>query len=47
MSLMFVQSMEREFIKWMDWYGKSYGEYELVSGDFLDEGLEDIINSAT
>jgi len=42
-----MQSMEREFIKWMDFYGKSYGDFELVAGDFLDDSLEDTINSAT
>lgn len=41
------QNMEREFIKWMDFYGKSYGDFDLLAGDFLDESLEEIINSAS
>ena len=39
--------MCRLFVKWMDFYGKSYGEYELLNGDFLDPRFEDIIHSAT
>ncbi len=39
--------MEREFIKWMEWYGKSYGEFEISKGDFLDPEFTDILNSAT
>ena len=39
--------MEQEFVKWMDWYGKSYGEFEIHKGDFLDAEFSNIINSAT
>lgn len=39
--------MCRLFVKWMDFYGKSYGEYELLTGDFLDPRFEDVIHSAT
>ena len=39
--------MESEFIKWMDWYGKSYGEFELTKGDFLSPEFADTFNSAT
>ena len=39
--------MEQEFIKWMDWYGKSYGEFELHRGDFLDPEFSNIFNSAS
>ena len=42
-----LQNMEKEFIRWMDWYGKSYGEFELHTGDFLDPKLSEVINSAT
>ena len=39
--------MDRQFVKWMDFYGKSYGDYELLKGDFLDPKFDDIFNSAT
>ncbi len=39
--------MEREFLKWMDWYGKSYGDFELIGGDFLDPHFSDTFQSAT
>ena len=42
-----LQSMEEEFVRWMDWYGKSYGEFELVKGDFLDPAFDEIFQSAT
>ena len=44
---LYVQSMEEEFVKWMDWYGKSYGEFELIKGDFLDPSFDEILQSAT
>ncbi|CAI7993879.1 Histone-lysine N-methyltransferase, H3 lysine-79 specific [Geodia barretti] len=43
----FARSMEEEFVKWMDWYGKSYGEFELIKGDFLDPSFDEILQSAT
>ena len=42
-----LQCMEEEFVRWMDWYGKSYGEFELMKGDFLDLEFERILQSAT
>eukprot|EP00731_Ephydatia_muelleri_P018115 Em0011g155a len=39
--------MQLEFQRWMAWYGKSYGEYEIIKGDFLVEAFDDIINQAT
>jgi len=39
--------MEEEFVRWMEWYGKSYGEFELLKGDFLDPFCNDILQSAT
>ena len=41
------QRLNNEFIKWMDWYGKSYGEYELLKGDFLDPEFTEIFQSAS
>ena len=41
------QRMQLEFQRWMAWYGKSYGEYEIIKGDFLVEAFDDIINQAT
>lgn len=31
----------------MDFYGKSYGDYELLKGDFLDSQFDEIFQSAT
>lgn len=42
-----MQCMESEFVKWMDWYGKSYGDFELIKGDFLEPSFDEILNSAT
>ena len=42
-----TQRMEEEFVRWMDWYGKSYGEFEIMKGDFLDPEFNDIMQSAT
>lgn len=39
--------MNRQFIKWMDFYGKSYGDFELLRGDFLDSQFDEIFQSAT
>jgi hypothetical protein len=38
--------MNVHFRKWMRWYGKKYGDYHLIKGDFLtDEHREKIISS--
>ena len=42
-----LQCMEEEFVRWMDWYGKSYGEFELMKGDFLDSEFDETMQSAT
>ena len=42
-----LQTMDTEFARWMDFYGKSYGEYELFKGDFMDPKFDEIISSAT
>jgi len=40
--------MSAEFQKWMRFYGKVSGNYELVKGDFLQmDGMAERINSAT
>ncbi|XP_059477589.1 histone-lysine N-methyltransferase, H3 lysine-79 specific isoform X2 [Neocloeon triangulifer] len=33
----YAESMDQLFRKWMAWYGKSYGNYQIVKGDFLTE----------
>jgi H3 lysine-79-specific histone-lysine N-methyltransferase len=43
----YAECMEEEFVRWMDWYGKSYGEFEILKGDFLDREFEEILQSAT
>uniref|UniRef100_A0A671SRF2 Histone-lysine N-methyltransferase, H3 lysine-79 specific n=1 Tax=Sinocyclocheilus anshuiensis TaxID=1608454 RepID=A0A671SRF2_9TELE len=33
----YAESMDKEFKRWMKWYGKKHGEYTLERGDFLSE----------
>lgn len=39
--------MHSNFQKWMSWYGKQYGQYQLVKGDFLSEEHREKITNAT
>ncbi len=39
--------MDEKFKFWMKWYGKEYGEYNLIKGDFFHDDHREIINSAT
>lgn len=39
--------MERNFKFWMKWYGKRYGEYVLIKGDFLAEEHRDSLLNST
>lgn len=43
----FPQSMNVLFRKWMRWYGKKYGDYHLIKGDFLTDEHREKIVSAT
>uniref|UniRef100_H2XK62 Histone-lysine N-methyltransferase, H3 lysine-79 specific n=3 Tax=Ciona intestinalis TaxID=7719 RepID=H2XK62_CIOIN len=43
----YSQNMDKEFRKWMRWYGKKYRPYKLETGDFLEEEWKDRIASAT
>ncbi|XP_069505615.1 histone-lysine N-methyltransferase, H3 lysine-79 specific isoform X2 [Ambystoma mexicanum] len=33
----YAETMDKEFRKWMKWYGKKHAEYSLERGDFLSE----------
>uniref|UniRef100_A0A8C8C8L9 Histone-lysine N-methyltransferase, H3 lysine-79 specific n=1 Tax=Oncorhynchus tshawytscha TaxID=74940 RepID=A0A8C8C8L9_ONCTS len=33
----YAESMDKEFKRWMKWYGKKHGDYSLERGDFLSE----------
>lgn len=39
--------MHSNFQKWMSWYGKQYGQYQLVKGDSLSEEHREKITNAT
>jgi H3 lysine-79-specific histone-lysine N-methyltransferase len=39
--------MNIQFRKWMRWYGKKYGDYRLIKGDFLTDEHREKIVSAT
>ncbi|XP_035277480.1 histone-lysine N-methyltransferase, H3 lysine-79 specific-like, partial [Anguilla anguilla] len=43
----YAESMDREFKRWMKWYGKKHGEYTLERGDFLSEEWKDRIANAS
>ncbi|XP_070150857.1 histone-lysine N-methyltransferase, H3 lysine-79 specific isoform X1 [Polyergus mexicanus] len=43
----YAQSMEVNFRKWLNWYGKKCGEYRLVKGDFLADEHRESITGAT
>ncbi|KAL1492765.1 hypothetical protein ABEB36_010966 [Hypothenemus hampei] len=43
----YAESMNKNFRTWMQWYGKKYGEYKLIRGDFLTEEHREKINQAT
>ena len=39
--------MEKEYKKWMKWYGKKHGDFLIQKGDFLEEDVKEKINNAT
>ena len=39
--------MDGHFRMWMRWYGKKFGEYKLIKGDFLLDEHREKINAAT
>ena len=41
------QAMEREFIRWMKFYGKPYSEFKILKGDFLEERFRSIIQQSS
>ncbi|KAK3591174.1 hypothetical protein CHS0354_029026 [Potamilus streckersoni] len=43
----YAVEMEKHFKKWMKWYGKKHGNFQLEKGDFLDDPTKEKINSAT
>ncbi|KAJ0182619.1 hypothetical protein K1T71_001988 [Dendrolimus kikuchii] len=43
----YAESMDLHFRMWMRWYGKKFGEYKLIKGDFLLDEHREKINAAT
>ncbi|CAH2989478.1 unnamed protein product [Chilo suppressalis] len=43
----YAENMDLNFRMWMRWYGKKYGEYKLIKGDFLMDEHREKINAAT
>ncbi|XP_059140206.1 uncharacterized protein LOC131928255 isoform X2 [Physella acuta] len=39
--------MEREFRRWMKWYGKEHQEFLIEKGDFLQDDVKEKLNKAT
>ncbi|XP_041356679.1 histone-lysine N-methyltransferase, H3 lysine-79 specific-like isoform X1 [Gigantopelta aegis] len=44
---LYQKEMDIRFRKWMNWYGKIHGEYELEKGDFLDDRVKEKLCNAT
>ena len=42
-----MKDMDRLFKKWMNWWGKPYGEYKLVKGNFLNSKHAEKIRSSS
>ena len=38
--------MQREYERWMKWYGKEFSSYLLEHGDFLSDAMKEKIASA-
>uniref|UniRef100_A0A1L8DWJ1 Histone-lysine N-methyltransferase, H3 lysine-79 specific n=1 Tax=Nyssomyia neivai TaxID=330878 RepID=A0A1L8DWJ1_9DIPT len=43
----YAESMDYNFKLWMRWFGKRFGDYKLIKGDFLADEHREMINSAT
>lgn len=43
----YAENMNQMFRSWMKWFGKKYGEYQLLKGDFLADEHREKIMSAT
>ncbi|GAB6026552.1 hypothetical protein CHUAL_012970 [Chamberlinius hualienensis] len=43
----YAEAMDVNFRRWMKWYGKQYGKYEIIKGDFLAESHRERTISAT
>uniref|UniRef100_A0A182LT32 Histone-lysine N-methyltransferase, H3 lysine-79 specific n=1 Tax=Anopheles culicifacies TaxID=139723 RepID=A0A182LT32_9DIPT len=43
----YAEGMNTTFKLWMRWFGKKYGDYELIKGDFLADEHREKITSAT
>ncbi|XP_055640306.1 histone-lysine N-methyltransferase, H3 lysine-79 specific isoform X2 [Toxorhynchites rutilus septentrionalis] len=43
----YAEGMNATFKLWMRWFGKKYGDYELIKGDFLADEHREKITSAT
>uniref|UniRef100_A0A1Y1MBR3 Histone-lysine N-methyltransferase, H3 lysine-79 specific n=1 Tax=Photinus pyralis TaxID=7054 RepID=A0A1Y1MBR3_PHOPY len=43
----YAEAMNKYFRSWMQWYGKKFGEYKLIKGDFLMEEHREKITSAS
>jgi H3 lysine-79-specific histone-lysine N-methyltransferase len=43
----YAENMDETFKTWMRWFGKKYGDYQIIRGDFLaDEHREKIMQAS-
>ena len=43
----YAVGMDSTFKAWMKWFGKKFGEYQLIKGDFLADEHREKINTAS
>ncbi|XP_014251804.1 histone-lysine N-methyltransferase, H3 lysine-79 specific-like [Cimex lectularius] len=43
----YAENMSKNFRKWMAWFGKTYGDYKIIKGDFLDDKFREKITSSS
>lgn len=43
----FAERLSENFQIWMNWFGKDFGKYELIRGNFLDSEYKEVINTAS
>lgn len=43
----YAEMMDAHFRLWMNWFGKKFGDYQLIKGDFLADEHREKINSSS
>jgi len=43
----YARELDRHFKFWMQWFGRTYSEYELIKGDFFEERFHHVVTNST